>query len=714
MVERKVSVRIAAVGGDHLKADLVAIGRDGKQALREIEQAGVPASRGLTATGGAAGALMTRLDVLARRAGAAANSIRRLEGAGAVVARIDRSTGVGGGMRRDAADIDAYGRALDDLRAKHNPLFAAIRGYRSEVEEIRRAHAVGAITADEMNAAIGRTRQASLASIAAIRGRTTAIGGMARGSREAAWQQRMLFFQLNDIGVSLASGQSPLTVLVQQGSQITQMYAGAGGVNAALRQTGGLVRGLGSGLLSAGRGIGALLSNPIGAGVAAAVALAAAAFAGLRHEINETADVQVGFGDTMLAVWQATRDGAWDMVKPTFDAIATWAAPAFEAVSSAASAAWDGIVTGVHLAGNAIIKGFQITAQTVIALWAAVPAAIGAAVVAGANAVLAGLEMLINRVSGKLNEWIGSINGVLGQLPDWVGSPRISQIPAGLNLGRIDNAPAADLRAQWAAYQNTIGGIVAGDPLGDVFGGISARAQANARRRAAAAASEDAAGSGGGGGGRAGGGGAAGKDKAMIEPERELAGIAAITDALNRAYDDVKDLGKGIGEALGGAFKSAEDAVGEFVKTGKLDIRSLVTSTIADFAQLGARKFLFAPLSNALSTVMGGFGGGIAAAVQHSGGPAGAGPLRLVEAAAFAHAPRLHNGGRVGPDEYAAILQSGERVLNRRQTREWESGRSGGAPVVNFNIRDAQSFRQSRTQIAADVSRAVALGRRGM
>ena len=35
-------------------------------------------------------------------------------------------------------------------------------------------------------------------------------------------------------------------------------------------------------------------------------------------------------------------------------------------------------------------------------------------------------------------------------------------------------------------------------------------------------------------------------------------------------------------------------------------------------------------------------------------------------------------------------------------------------PVVNINVRDAESFRQSRTQVASDIARAVAFGRRGM
>ena len=57
-----------------------------------------------------------------------------------------------------------------------------------------------------------------------------------------------------------------------------------------------------------------------------------------------------------------------------------------------------------------------------------------------------------------------------------------------------------------------------------------------------------------------------------------------------------------------------------------------------------------------------------------------------------------------------AILQRGERVLARREAQSY------GAGGVNVTImaRDAESFRQSRTQVAADIARAVSLGRRGM
>jgi hypothetical protein len=729
MAERRVSVRLAAVGGDRLKADLAAIGREGKAALAAIAGGSAPASQGLAATSAAARTLVTRLEAVSARAGAAAATMRGLESAGGFVARIDRSTGVTGGLRRDAADIEAYGRALDDTRAKYNPMFAAVRSYRAELAAIRAAHATGAISADEMNAAIGRTRAASLASIAAIKGRTAAIGQMASGSRLAAMQSRMLLFQLNDIGVSLAGGMSPLMVLVQQGSQITQMYAGQGGVNAALRQTGDLAKGAVAGVGSVARGvIGLARAHPA---LTAAVVVAAAGLAGLRHEINAIAETQVSYGDVTLAVWQSIRDGAVALVKPAFDAIAAWAAPAFAAVASAAAAAWDGIVAGVHVTGNAIIKAYGVVCQTIGALFAAVPSAVGAAVVASANAVLAGVEWLINRVSGTLNGWIAKVNDTLATLPDWMRPDwaRIPTIPGDVRFGRYENPHAEGLAGRWRDYTGAVGGIVRSDPLGDVFRDVSARAQANARARDAAVAAEEGdagAPAGGGAGGRRGRAGGATAGHLREVEEGELAGIDAIRDALGRAYEDVKDLGKGIGETLVGAFRSAEEAVGDFVRTGKLDVKSLVSSILVDFAQLAARKFLFAPLSAALSGALGSgglFGGffgtaasTVAATVSHAGGMAGAGPLRIVDAAAFLRAPRLHAGmpSWLGADEYATILQRGERVLNRRETRAYERGHIGAPSVVNINVRDAESFRQSRTQVASDIARAVAFGRRGM
>jgi hypothetical protein len=88
------------------------------------------------------------------------------------------------------------------------------------------------------------------------------------------------------------------------------------------------------------------------------------------------------------------------------------------------------------------------------------------------------------------------------------------------------------------------------------------------------------------------------------------------------------------------------------------------------------------------------------------------GSTRAVPAAAFLGAPRMHSGGWAGlaADEVPAILQCGERVLSRDEAR----GYGQGAVNVTIQARDAQSFRQSRSQVAADIARAVQAGRRNL
>jgi lambda family phage tail tape measure protein len=204
----------------------------------------------------------------------------------------------------------------------------------------------------------------------------------------------------------------------------------------------------------------------------------------------------------------------------------------------------------------------------------------------------------------------------------------------------------------------------------------------------------------------------------------------AQTDPLSgaiRALDDyaksAADIAKSIENAIASAFSGAEEAVANFVKTGKLDISDLVTSIIADLARLAVRQSILGPLASALSSVLtSGFGSIFApasgssttrAVSLHGGGVAGGGgePVN-VPLALFARAPRFHEGSPVlRPDEVPAILQTGERVLSRREVTERERV---AAPVV-FNVytQDARSFMASRTQIAAELSRMVEAGWRG-
>ncbi|QXN71215.1 tape measure protein [Rhodobacter phage RcKai] len=184
--------------------------------------------------------------------------------------------------------------------------------------------------------------------------------------------------------------------------------------------------------------------------------------------------------------------------------------------------------------------------------------------------------------------------------------------------------------------------------------------------------------------------------------------LTTLQDRLEDFVKTSQDIAGGIGDAFVEAFSAGSDAVADFVKTGKIDFSSLITNFIADLARLAAQKYIFGPLANMLGGALGGLGGAFAN-ILHEGGIAGSGGgRRSVNPAIFAGAPRFHSGGLAG-DEVPAILQRGERVLSRAETAAYDRG---GSPTVVFNVKDAQSLRQSRAQIAADAARAVAMGRR--
>lgn len=200
--------------------------------------------------------------------------------------------------------------------------------------------------------------------------------------------------------------------------------------------------------------------------------------------------------------------------------------------------------------------------------------------------------------------------------------------------------------------------------------------------------------------------------KALQETYHENeSAVSAMTSKLEEFVKKTQDLGSGIGDALVSAFDAGSDAVGEFVKTGTADIRGLVVDMIANFAKLAAQRYIFGPLAGVLSGALGS-SALVAAAIHHEGGMAGGGRGRAVPASIFTGARRMHSGGVAGlaPDEVPAILRRGERVLNPAETRSYGQA----APTVIFNVKDAESVRRSRSQLAADASRVMAMARRAL
>ncbi len=138
--------------------------------------------------------------------------------------RINAMTGVGVQAAKEwTGALAVQGKELERLRARYSPLFNTINNYKAAVADIRRAHAVGAISADEMTAAISRERQAALASTAAIKGRNQALQATVTMSRGNSFNTSNLAAQGFDVAAT-AAFMPWYTVALQQGPQVAQVF----------------------------------------------------------------------------------------------------------------------------------------------------------------------------------------------------------------------------------------------------------------------------------------------------------------------------------------------------------------------------------------------------------------------------------------------------------------------------------------------------------
>lgn len=172
-------------------------------------------------------------------------------------ALINASTGVTdslNGIQRAAraADITAYGKQLDDVRAKYNPLFAAQRSYKTELADIKTALKTGAINQSEYAEAIANAKVAFVGQVNALRpGRDAlaqageAAGKTGKSFNGLSFEARNFSYQLVDVTQGVLMGQSAFQIFAQQGGQVAQVIATTpGGLGGLMRELGRSVVGL--------------------------------------------------------------------------------------------------------------------------------------------------------------------------------------------------------------------------------------------------------------------------------------------------------------------------------------------------------------------------------------------------------------------------------------------------------------------------------------
>jgi hypothetical protein len=714
MAEKRVSVRLAAVGGRQVRAELEGVGEAGARGFgrlsREMEAANARlagfarrvrvAAAAAVAAATAAGVAMVRSGLqtvdaqakLAQSLGTTVASIQTLERAGELagvsMSGIEQATkdltrrlsqaAAGGGPASQA--LERLGLSASELLAL--PLDERVGAINAAIEDFvpaaERAAVAGQLFGEEGSIAMSRIDTATLRQATED---VRAFGVVV--SEQDADQIERTNDAISRLGLiwrglsnQLAVAAAPALEAVAEAMAVLASRTGPLGQAIA-----GLFDNIGR-LTTYAATFTAFLAGRWVAGLAAAalsVRGLATALVILRGALIRTGigALIVGAGELIYQFTRLVR-GAGGFGE------------ALELMGNVARAVWDGIKTTV----GSFVDDFRAMRADIEAIWL----------------------RLMAFLSSKWADFLGQIGPTFNAVAEQIGADtQIDWFGAQSYASMLDHA-ASNAGQMAGTYRNR-----AADTRAHAFDGVREAVEAlrsamrasgdegeNALNDAAAAADRvtealDAAGQ----AGRAAG------PAAASGAEEAATGWAAVTTTLADYATKARDIGADIGQSLVGAFRSAEDAVSNFVKTGTLDFRGLITSLLADLAKLAARRFILGPITNALSGALGG-AGDIFANILHSGGVVGdPGPSRMVPAMAFAAAPRMHSGGTVGLryDEVPAILQRGERVLSRREARSY--GTDGGVNVT-INARDAESFRQSRTQVAADIARAVSLGRRSM
>jgi hypothetical protein len=797
MAEKRVSVRLAAVGGKQVRAELEGVGDAGARGFgrlsREAELANARLSAFATrvkiaagvavAAAVAAGVAMVKSGLetidtqanLAQSLGTTTRSIQVLAFAGDLAGvSMEEIAAASKKLTLKLSDAaGGTGTAVDALQRLHltatdlqalplDQRIAAIQDAMAKfVPPAERAAVASALFGDKASLAFSRIDSATLRQASqditdfgvAV---SDADADQIRTAGDAVDRLGLVWLGLtNQLTVAVAPAletvANALAAATRKGGLFQTSIAGAFATFFAGRfvvALGAAALGVSGFSLSLSVLKGALIRTGIGALIVGAGELV--------YQFSKLVEGAGGFG-AALGLLSDLASEVWDRIGLGVDAAVASLSASWNGITATVADAMQGALVSVVGFGNSATGVFQGAFDGVKAIWAALPSAIGDFAFQAANGLISGVEAMLNGVVTRINSFISGLNAALDMLPDWAtgeGGIQIGTLDR-VTLGRVDNpfagaataaraaaadafkaamgkthletpdlglgTMASDARDRAAAYDEAAGMLTdaATRPLASwqalqdamTKAGSDGTAALDAATTAAEGTTDalnDA--------GRA-AGGAGGATKAAADAA--ATGWTAVMGALSDYASKAKDIGADVGQALVRAFQSAEDAVGQFVKTGKLNFGDLVSSILADLVKLAVRKSVLGPIADILSGALGGMGG-IFAPVLHQGGIVGSATSgRMVSPLAFAGAPSMHSGGWAGlrPDEVPAILQKGERVLSRRELANQGGLNGSGASAPNIaitiNARDAESFRQSRVQVASDIARAVAFGRRG-
>ena len=284
-------------------------------------------------------------------------------------------------------------------------------------------------------------------------GRALSVGAnsldqFGRSTGIARMQAINLGRNLTDLGIQIRAGGSPFTALIQQGTQINDLYAGQGGLKAIFAD----VAKLGLRL----------------APVAAVVGTIVGGFFLLSKGITEASGVQVTFGDTVKATFQLASEAVMSWLQGPVQSIITFFTPILQWLGNAVKVTINGIIGSFVFAFNAVTK-----------TWGKLPAVMGDIIAITVNAVIRATEVMVNTVSQQINELTKLVNQGAG----FLGLGEI--------FGEINTIDLSGFKFQVSEASQEVGMILqeeldkafGRDYVGEAFEAIKDRAVENALKR---------------------------------------------------------------------------------------------------------------------------------------------------------------------------------------------------------------------------------------
>jgi len=160
----------------------------------------------------------------------------------------------------------------------------------------------------------------------------------------------------------------------------------------------------------------------------------------LVYQFSRLVEGAGGFG-AALGLLADLASEVWDRIGLGVDAVVASLSASWSGITAAVADAMQGALVAVVGFGNSAAGVFQGAFDAVKAIWAALPSAIGDFAFQAANGLIGGVEAMLNGVVTQINSFIGGLNAALDMLPDWAtgeGGIHIGTLDP-VTLGRVDN-----------------------------------------------------------------------------------------------------------------------------------------------------------------------------------------------------------------------------------------------------------------------------------